>query len=59
MICDDRWITLTYPVTGGTVCGCEVGYRTDNDECEACHRFCKSCFGPSNNECMSCIHDSR
>ncbi|CAD8059012.1 unnamed protein product [Paramecium sonneborni] len=37
-------------------CNCIDGYYpiVSNPQCQQCHKFCETCFGPTNNECSKC-----
>ncbi|KAJ8005984.1 hypothetical protein DPEC_G00123560 [Dallia pectoralis] len=48
-----------YLSDGGCVEQCEMGFFVDeeNQECEPCHRTCRSCDGPNYDDCDSCEDD--
>ncbi|CAD8073425.1 unnamed protein product [Paramecium sonneborni] len=37
-------------------CNCIDGYYpiVSNPQCQLCHQFCKTCYGPTSNECLTC-----
>lgn len=36
------------------VAECPIGFYSDTKACQSCHRDCKSCYGPSKYQCLTC-----
>ena len=55
ILCD---FTLRGVVQVGNSCYCDAnnGYYLDgNGDCLPCHKYCKMCLGPTQNECSNCV----